>query len=169
MELIALHRNPLLRIKELGPQEYKSNKKFEVPVKLTVRRHAKAVWYDVRSGQRLAEAREVSVVLQPFEPTFLAAFPEEPGPFRVSVDLKARRIVITPPQPCAMDASTYHLEFIGPDGKHRLVYRRNFTCPPGGGSVEIPLALNDTPGQWTVSVREVATGRQVRVPFEFKP
>jgi len=163
VEIIALHRNPLLRINELGPQEYKSNKKFEVPVRLTVTRRQRAVWYDVRSGRWLGSGRKVVVTLQPFEPIFLAAFPSDPG--RFTVEITSDGVKVIPGEPCDMARSVYHIAFVGPDGKERLAYRRNLACGPQGGSVEIPLALNDPAGQWTVRVKEIATGREAEVRF----
>lgn len=165
VDLIALHRNPQLRINELGPQEYKSNEKFETPVTLTLTRPAETTWYDLRANRSAGQGKEISVVLQPFEPVVLAAFPQEPKPSTVAV--KANRIAVEPAQPCLMDAPTYHLAFVGPDGNERLVYRRNFTCGPQGGSLELPLALNDAPGRWTLRVRDVATEKGQDVPFDF--
>jgi len=65
-----------------------------------------------------------------------------------------------------MDAPTYHLAFVGPDGNERLVYRRNSTCGSQGGWLELPLALNDAPGRWTLRVRDVATGQGQDVSFD---
>ncbi|MHC4717049.1 MAG: beta-galactosidase, partial [Planctomycetota bacterium] len=96
-ELIALHRNPLLRVHELGPQKYKSNKKFETPVRLTVRRAKPACWYDVRKGGKVGEGKEIKVTLPPFEPVFLAALPAEATPF--AAEVKAGSLRITPGAP----------------------------------------------------------------------
>ena len=165
VDLIALHRNPQLRINELGPQEYKSNEKFETPVTLTLTRADEASWYDLRANRPAGQGTEISVVLQPFEPVILAAFGQQPKSPTVAV--KGNRITIEPAQPCSMDSPTYHLAFVGPDGNERLVYRSNFTCGPQGGSLELPLALNDAPGRWTLRVRDVATGREQEVAFDF--
>ena len=162
-EMISIHRNPQLRVHELGPQEYKSNAKFETPVQLTVRRAAPTYWYNVRTGEPLGPRDEVSLTLAPFEPTVLMALPAAAKPFDVAVGEAA--ITITPAQPCALAKPTYHLDFVGPDSKERLVYRTNVVVGPEGGQVDLPVALNDMPGQWTLRVREVATGLARDVPF----
>ena len=111
-QLIALHRNPLLRVNELGPQEYKKNVKFEKPVKLTVRLPYAVAWFNVRTGQKLKAGFSTQVTLPPFEPVFLMAFHELPGKFQV--DVADGRIRIAPARPCDLAKCVYHLDFIGP-------------------------------------------------------
>ncbi len=166
MELIALHRNPQLRVHELGQQLYTSERKFETRVKLTVRRNRRTVWYDVRKGVKLATGRRVTVTLPPFEPVILAAFDEAVGPFTAAV--RRSELRIRPGRPCAMRQAVYHLDFVGPDGKVRQVYRSNVLVPARGAAVPLPVALNDDKGRWTVRIREVATGATQDVAFEVR-
>ncbi len=165
-ELIAIHRNPQLRVHELGPQKYKKNVKFEVPVKLFVKSPVRLRWYDVRAGSSPNAGKDVTVTLQPFEPVILSTMPKAPSQFKAEV--QGGEIRITPGRGGVLKTAVYHLDFIGPDGKERLVYRRNFACKPAGGSLPLPLALNDAPGKWQLKVREVATDQAATVPFEFK-
>jgi len=165
-QLIALHRNPLLRIHELGPQQYKSNKKFETPVRLTVSAPTAKCWYDVRACKLLAKrAEQVTVTLPPFEPVFLMAMPPGAQRRRFEVTLADKAVNIHPGASSALAQPVFHLDFIGPDGKERLVYRQNVTCKPTGGAVPLPLALNEDAGRWTLRVREVATGQVQEVGF----
>ncbi len=166
-QLIAIHRNPQIRVNELGPQEYKKNTKFETPVKLTVKLPYAVAWFDVRGGKKLEPDFETTVTLQPFEPVILSAFHELPGLPEVSVEAGAIRIA--PAQPCDFATQVYHLDFIGPDGKERLVYRMNVKVPREGGTVPLPVALNDQPGVWKVRVREVSTAATVEATFEVTP
>ena len=175
-ELIALHRNPQLRVDELGPQKYKSNKKFEVPVKLTLKRPKDTEWFIVRGRgvkwpRAIPVGKECSITLDPFEPAMLMAFPLYARAVDATVKVKVAdgRIQMSPAGLGKLMARpVYHLDFIGPDGKERLVYRRNFTCKPAGGSLALPLALNDATGKWKLKVRNVATGQTIIVPFEVK-
>jgi hypothetical protein len=48
------------------------------------------------------------------------------------------------------------------------MYRQNVTVPPAGSAVQLPLALNDPTGQWTLRVREVATGVEIQTKFDSK-
>ena len=164
MQLISLHRNPQLRVHELGPQEYKKNEKFEVPVELIVKVGETRAWYDVRSGRKLEPGKQAKVVLEPFEPVILASLPLEAPPFAAQVS--GDEIRITPGQPCGLKTAVYHLAFLGPDGKERLLYRTNVSVAPKGSVLPLPLAMNDDQGTWTLEVREVATGATQRVLFD---
>lgn len=164
MQLISLHRNPLLRVHELGPQEYQKNEKFEVPVELLVKAGEPRAWYDVRTSRKLTPGKEVKVVLEPFEPVILASLPTEAQSFTAQVDSDGIRI--TPGLPFAAKVSVYHLSFLGPDGKERLLYRTNVTISAKGSTLPLPLALNDDKGTWTLEVKEVATGATQRVLFD---
>ena len=168
-QLIALQRNPLMRADEMGPKGHKSNRRLEKPVRLTVRLSGRRDVYNVRTGERLGVGREVSVTLGPWEPVFLLAAPPRPrgaGKLAVEVDVAASKIRISPGHAAGLETPIYHLDFIGPDGKERLVYRQNVTVDPAGESITLPIALNDQPGQWTLAIREVATGQITEVPFE---
>ena len=92
------------------------------------------------------------------------AFHELPGKFQV--DVADGRIRIAPARPCDLAKCVYHLDFIGPDGKERLVYRTNVLVPPEGSSMPLPLALNDAKGRWTLRIREVATARKQELAFQ---
>ncbi len=166
-ELIALHRNPLMRADELAPAGLKANKRFETPVRLTVTCTGRRSWYDVRAGKDLGVARQVAVTLDPWEPTFLLAAPAASARAKpMTVTVGGGRIRIDPGRAAGLATPTYHLDFIGPDGKERLAYRTNVTVKPSGESLPLPVALNDQAGTWTLAVREVATGRQLDVRFE---
>jgi uncharacterized protein YfaS (alpha-2-macroglobulin family) len=78
------------------------------------------------------------------------------------------KLMITPFAGAGMETYVYHLAFIGPDGKERLPYRANVTCTAKGGAFELPLALNDAAGTWTIRIHEVATGQDASVALEKK-
>lgn len=163
VQLISLHRNPLLRVNELGPQEYQKNAKFEAPVDLVVKAGQARAWYDVRSGRKLEMGKQAKVVLEPFAPVILASMPLEAQPFTAQVS--GDEIRITPGQPCSLKTAVYHLAFMGPDGKERLLYRTNVSVGPKGEVLPLPLGINDDQGNWALEIKEVATGATQRVLF----
>lgn len=165
-DMIALHRNPQLRVHELGPQEYKKNDKFEAPVDVTVRHPVGGVWYDVRAGRKLGEGKEATVSVLPFEPTVVMVLPDEAGAFQAVVTEEELRI--TPGRPNGLARSVYHLDFIGPDGQERKFYRCNISAGPEGTAMPLPLALNDQAGLWTLKITETATGRTQDVTFRHR-
>jgi hypothetical protein len=105
-----------------------------------------------------------SFQLDPYMPSLFAVFPEELQPFAARVDKE--NLVITPFMGAGMESYVYHLAFIGPDGKERLPYRANVKCGVAGGRFELPLALNETVGTWTIRIHEVATGYRASVTLD---
>ncbi len=126
-----------------------------------------AHWVDIRAGKTLGAADTHDFQLDPYMPSIFAVFPGPLQPFTAKVEHD--QLVIAPFAGAGMETYVYHLAFIGPDGKERLPYRANVACGVAGGSFELPLALNDMAGTWTVRIREVATGCRVNVAWEKGP
>ncbi len=59
----------------------------------------------------------------------------------------------------------FHLEVIGPDGRERTEHTCNRTALGGRATFSFDLALNDSPGRWTVRVTDVATGVKGEAAF----
>jgi hypothetical protein len=52
----------------------------------------------------------------------------------------------------------FRVSVTGPDGEDRHYYARTL-CPEGlSAQTIIPFALNDPPGQWRITARDVLTG-----------
>jgi hypothetical protein len=51
-----------------------------------------------------------------------------------------------------------YAEVAGPDKKARDYYSKKVILQKGEGTIDIPTAFNDSPGPWSVVVRDVATG-----------
>ena len=50
------------------------------------------------------------------------------------------------------------VDVIDPEGKKCNYYGQNLFIYEGGGNGEIPLALNEKPGVWTLQCKDVTTG-----------
>ena len=50
-----------------------------------------------------------------------------------------------------------HVSLCGPEGKERTYYAQNAVATNGQAAATVPMALNDTPGKWTVTARDMAT------------
>ncbi|MDY0175311.1 MAG: beta-galactosidase [Lentisphaeria bacterium] len=61
--------------------------------------------------------------------------------------------------------TVYNLQLISPDASEPFWYRYNIDAPAGKGSRLIQLALDDSPGVWSVKVRDVITGKQTEAKF----
>ncbi|MBI3831007.1 MAG: beta-galactosidase [Planctomycetes bacterium] len=164
MKLVALHRNPQLRINELGPPEYRSNEAFEKEEELEVDLRAPYAVYDVRAGKLLAEKEQkLKLKLDPFVPTILALFKAPAKAVSLDVPAKAKRgealackIALDAPAPA--DVHAYRFEVTGPDGKPLPLYAKNLKAPKGACATTLYLALSDPAGKYTVTVRDIATG-----------
>jgi hypothetical protein len=169
--IVAVQRNPQLFVHELGETDYSNNKRFEKPEPLTIRldggKPTKGYWVDIRGGKSLGELAARPFQLDAYMPSLFAVFPEPLRPFQARVETD--KLVIAPFAGLGMETYVYHLAFIGPDGKERLPYRANVACGAAGGRFDLPLALNDMDGAWTIRVHEVATGARASVTFDKRP
>ena len=173
--IIALMRNPQTMVSELGPVEYQSNEGFEKPIEVELNANLPGqeesfIYYDIRAGKKVAEGKSVKVTVQPFEPVILSVWPKDPGAFALAAPASIKRgsplnIGVKPGSSQAREY-VYHIDVTGPDGKPCLPYRTNFTFGPDGGQINVPLALNDAAGSWTIAIREAATGTTKNVTVQ---
>ena len=56
----------------------------------------------------------------------------------------------------------YRVEVVDPTGAFRRTYSDNIVAQGGRATFTLPFALNDAPGEWTVHIRDVATGASAR-------
>jgi hypothetical protein len=63
------------------------------------------------------------------------------------------------------DDHVLRLDVRDPDGKESKAYSRNLTALGGRAAGTIPLALNDKPGEWTLAVKDMASGREQFTTF----
>lgn len=175
VRFVALMRNPQTMISELGPMEYQSNEGFEKEIEIELDGNAPGegkafIYYDVRAGRRLGEGKGVKVKVVPFEPTIVSVWPQDPAEFALAAPASVQRggAVNIKVRPGSTQANlyVYNVEVTGPDGKPRLHYRQNFAFTGEGGQLQVPLAVSDPAGAWTVAVREAATGRTKNVTVQ---
>jgi hypothetical protein len=60
----------------------------------------------------------------------------------------------------------FRIEVLGPDGGPRTHYGAKLLAQTGNAAGEIPLALNDAPGKWTIRATDIATKRTGRCEFQ---
>jgi hypothetical protein len=63
----------------------------------------------------------------------------------------------------------FRVEWIDPEGKPVTPYALNLAAPQGQARANMTLALDDKPGRWTVTVRDVLTGASAKASFIVKP
>src|SRR5581483_2854931 len=66
--ILALLRNPDLRVDELGPPEFKSNARFDKPVKLRLSLPRELHTWNIRTSESLGRQKQFTLTLDPYEP-----------------------------------------------------------------------------------------------------
>ena len=161
--LITLLSNPLQRVDELGPPDFKSNGRFETAVRVKVTLPYSSWLYDMRTGQSLGQKLTFDAVVQPYEPNIIAASPSQLPALRLAVPQIASRggllniSLATERTPAA--TSVFHVEVAGPNGDLLPHYSGNVLANDGRALKSIPLAVNDPAGEWTIRVRDVLSGQ----------
>ncbi len=120
--------------------------------------------YDVRAQRYLGSVSTVETTLPPGDTALYACLPYRVESLVVTAPRAARPGDELPIR-AQIEADTatpgdhvFHVELVGPDGKRRWHYARNELAPAGKLSFAVPLALDESPGEWTVRVRDVLNG-----------
>jgi len=161
--LIGIHRNPQLRVDELGPPRYQSNKHLQKRERISVDLGCRWHVYDVRKGKPLGACRKLSLTLDPIVPTLLALYPAAVRKLSLDAPTSVRRgracrvrATVSGGSPSATHA--LRLEIISPSGLAIAHYSRNLLARRGKTTHILHLAVNDKPGTYHIRVRDVATG-----------
>jgi len=135
--------------------------------------------YDMRTGRRYGQTAVVTLPLQPGRALVLSHLPYEVTGVHItrtrpgSVAYRRGETVVLAATVTAVvskpDHHVFRIEVTGPDGARRDAHCRNVDAPGGVATIEIPVALNAPPGQWSTTVRDVATGMVAVERFEVVP
>ena len=130
--------------------------------------------YDVLAGKRLATREQgarsvVTVGMQRFGGTLLAVLDKEitgieiAGPRKMNTGTPAVcTITVNGPRTGAVPVD---VQVLSPRGVE-TEYSRMYLCRKGTVSFTIKPAINDTPGTWTITARELFSGREARTGIE---
>jgi len=121
--------------------------------------------YDMRRGKFLGLSQSVEVRLSPGDATALCLLPYEVEAVKVTGTVRAR-VGTTPKFEIALTASqgapgnhVVRVEVVAPEGKRLSWYTKNLSAPGGRAVFVLPLAVNDREGIWTITARDVLTGK----------
>ena len=122
-------------------------------------------WYDQHTGTYLGHVPMARVTLEPHRATMLSALPyaveklivkarrlDERGIFKLSAAIQASGGEAT--------THVFHVEVASPSGKPLPHLARNVVAPKGQWSGTIVLGLNEEPGAYKATIRDVLTGRR---------
>jgi len=143
----------------------------ERPVTLTLpsRSHV----YDVLAGEYIAHARQLERTVRPGRIHLLAAMPRKIDALALSL----ARDRVQPGEEVSFSASidspgahtVLRLALLDPDGNPVPHYAANIAAPNGKADASFSLALSDTPGEWTLRLRDCLTGAQAQRPLTVLP
>jgi len=146
-------------------QDFRLPSLADQPAHLTL--PAPAMVYDLRAGERLAEAplREWDLTLSRGRPLVFSLLPYAVRDLRVQAPAAAKageRVRVAVAVGAAEAKPGFHvvrLDIFAPGAAtpHRQ-YSQNLACPGGSGQAEFPLALNDPAGAWRLELHDVASG-----------
>lgn len=171
VEIVALLSNPQMRVDELGPPEFRSNRRFEQP--RTVRLVLPGEWYvyDIRRSKELGRRKELAVPLDPYEPAvFAVAAVPLPALEIAAPDHVVRggngSILIRFAGHSPAASPVLHVTVADPSGKVAAHYSGNVVASAGSAEWFLPVAASDAPGRWTVRVHDVLTGQERQAAFD---
>jgi hypothetical protein len=163
LRVVALHRNFQLRVSDLGPPEYQQQDALEAPMSLSIDLGEPYAIYNQRKGQFLGVMDSVTTDLPKYEPTVITVLPTPVGVLSIEAPDSARRgelveagLSLTGEK--LGDTHTFRVQVMDPEGQPVEVLTRTLVAPRGQSQWAIPFAVNDTPGNYTLHVSDVATG-----------
>jgi hypothetical protein len=163
VRVIALMSNPLQRVDELGPPDFRSNKRFETPVTVTLTLPGSLYVYDCRTGQAYGQKRSSKITVGPYEPILLAISATPLPTLRISAPAAARRgsllEVGISATPSTAETHVFHVDVLNGKGQVVPHYSGNLIAPEGHARKLLPLALSDEPGNWRLQIRDAFTGQ----------
>jgi hypothetical protein len=130
---------------------------------VSVHLRGKHAVYDQRKGELLGRENNVTVDLATYEPTVLAILPEAIETLSIRGAERARRGDLVKLELELIGESlgrthTFRVTVLGPERRPLGVLTQTLVAPMGRATWELPIALNDPTGFYTLKARDVATG-----------
>ncbi|MEA3403417.1 MAG: beta-galactosidase trimerization domain-containing protein [Armatimonadota bacterium] len=156
---------------ELGEAEIvgliRDHRLAEEPQTCTVRLDREAHVYDMRGRTSLGRTDSFEATLAPGEAGAWALLPYQVTGIQVAGAANEMRLTVQ--ADAEVGDHVLHISVSDPEGRARPAYSRNVLARNGVADVRIPLALNDPPGEWTVTARDVLSGRTLQTSFAWSP
>ena len=163
LQILAIHRNYQLRVNELGPPEYQKQDELERPLDLTVKLGGEFAVYDTRTGKYLGKKSAVEFSLDKYQPTILTLLPEPVEALKIDTAREATGgalldVKLTLVAPRVGGTHTFRLLVKGPGGKEIRPLTRTLVATKGQVACQVPVAVSDPKGEYTLCARDIATG-----------
>jgi len=163
LRILGIHRNYQLRVSELGPPEYRSQAALEKPMSLKIDLGKAQAVYDQRAGKYLGRRRYVTVDLPKYAPVILSILPEPVGGLTIAAPDGAKRgqlvkVNLGLKGKALGETHAFRVRVLGPDGKELPVLTQSLIAPKGQAAWQVPIAVSDPAGEYTLHARDIATG-----------
>ena len=163
MWVLALHRNYQLRVSELGPPEYQSQAALEAEMPLVLSFDGPRAVYDQRRGVFLGEAERFEFDLPAYEPVILTVLEERVGALGIDAPEAGAPgelldVGIGLAGTAAESTHVFRVKVFGPDGAEMEMLTESIAAAGGRARWRVPIAVSDPEGDYTLKVRDVATG-----------
>ncbi len=163
--IVTLQSNPPINGDELGPPDFQYHQRFEKPVTIHLHLPNTLYVYDTRARKALGQHKDMTLTVDPYEPTILVTSDAPLPEMQVSVPDHAQRgsivNIAVHAAPTPADFNVFHIGVRDPQGNRVLYYSDNLVATQGGGVQSIPLAANDAVGKWSITVQDMLTGQTV--------
>jgi hypothetical protein len=169
--ILALQRNPQNRLHELGT-ESEGNWAFEKTEAFSVVLRAPVTVLSLPSGAHSTGlVQKIEGKLSPVTPGIFVLNTKPATPPKLTVPPAGRAGEALPVAIAASapGAALYSIHVTAPDGSERPWLNATKASADGALSHAIPFALNDPPGLWKISVRDLVQGSEASVNLELKP
>lgn len=175
LTIIGVLSNPQMQIDDLGAPNaagnLKSQPRFEKTQTIRLAAPGKMYAYDLRQGKALGLAGEVTATIGPYEPLLIAFSPTAIPPLRISAPARIARgetatLGISLTGHSAAAVHIFHVEVRDPSGKFIDYFSGNLKAINGVAAETLPIALNDTSGQWTIQVTDTLSGQRKSAALE---
>ena len=164
VSIVGLLSNPQKGVDESGPPEFNSNQRFEKPRTVVLTLPDEFHVYDVRAAKAMGKRKQLTVQLDPYEPTIFALSPVAVPPFVLSAPARLVRgetgeigLSFSTASPAAVHV--FHVDVVDPSGKIVSQYSGNLLGPNGHAAKLLPLAVNDSTGKWEIRAKDLLSGQ----------
>jgi hypothetical protein len=128
--------------------------------------------YDLRNRKDLGSPKSLTLNILPCRAHFLALTRTAASPAEVSVDKRTAApgslVTVTVKLPKATAQQAVKLQAKQPNGQPAEWLTKVVVADRKGTTVEVPVAFNDAPGQWTVTATELFTNQTGTCQFVVK-
>ena len=126
--------------------------------------------YNIREGKYCGYSDTIKTPVEPAKALLYALLPYKVGKITLTVPKRVRqgdmlKYVIQLVGEGTTGLHIFHLSLTNPQGREVGYYSDNLKAKAGKIEGEIPLCLNETPGKWRMSVKDVASGTKTEETF----